>query len=138
MLALQNPIVASLHPAWRRVSAYEHALCEELVSFASPLRNFRNVRKAMELQEPHTTPCIPFTGLYLADLASNSERPDPKEGEGHLRLLSWTKHQRAARTIRQFRAFQQIDRSYSYMLKPELSQYLQNSLEQIQQDKPDD
>lgn len=126
ILALQHPTIQDISPAWEKVTDYERELFNDLVDFASPLKNFRNIRKATELQEIALTPCIPFVGLTLSDLASNDERPS-----GHAALIPWYKHQSAARIMRQFRSFQSPERKYNFKNNPKLHQYLRESLIQM-------
>ena len=126
MLALQHPTVQDIGPAWERVTGQERELFGDLVDFVSPLKNFGNIRRATELQEIALTPCVPFVGLTLSDLASNHGRPS-----GHAALIPWYKHQAAARIIRQFRAFQSPERKYTLEVDPKLQHYLRESLAQV-------
>lgn len=136
ILALQNAAVECIYPAWQRLSEYETTLFDDLVTFCSPARNFKNIRRAMELQELSRTPCIPFTGLFLSDLASNNERSVAASApRSAARLVPWFKHQTAARIIRQFQAFQAIDRLYSFDLRPELYWYLARCCQAVQDDQ---
>lgn len=132
MLALQNPIIEGMESMWRRLSECERELFDDLVIFVSPLRNFRNIRRAIELQEVSNVPCVPFTGLYLSDLANNSERPI--SGKGFDDLIPWFKCQVTARIVRQFRSFQAAERRYSFPTRPDLYHFILDCCSQVQQD----
>lgn len=132
MLALQNPTIEGMEQMWKRISECEKELFDDLVEFVSPLKNFRNIRRAMELQEVSNAPCVPFTGLYLSDLVTHTERLKTSNATDD--LIPWFKCQCSARIIRQFRAFQAPERRYLFAANPSLYHYLLDCCAQVQHD----
>ncbi|GAA6007575.1 hypothetical protein JCM11491_004212 [Sporobolomyces phaffii] len=90
---LQIPHVERLRKTWAKVPSWEIRKLEGMQRFVSHLRNFTHLRDLMNrlaaeyspgaerssLSDPISTlalkGCIPFTGLFLRDLALNAELP---------------------------------------------------------------
>ncbi|KAK9319406.1 ras guanine nucleotide exchange factor domain-containing protein [Lipomyces orientalis] len=73
-LALASTTVQRLQTTWENVPSEDIALFQSLEQLASPLKNFRNLREAMDKSDV-SKGCVPFIGLYLSDLTFNAERP---------------------------------------------------------------
>ncbi|KAK9249525.1 ras guanine nucleotide exchange factor domain-containing protein [Lipomyces tetrasporus] len=73
-LALASATVQRLRTTWENVPPEDVALFQSLEQLASPLKNFRNLRSAMDKSDV-SKGCVPFIGLYLSDLTFNAERP---------------------------------------------------------------
>ncbi|KAK9373612.1 ras guanine nucleotide exchange factor domain-containing protein [Lipomyces chichibuensis] len=73
-LALASATVQRLQTTWQNVPPGDVALFQSLEELASPLKNFHNLRRAMDKSDV-SKGCVPFIGLYLSDLTFNAERP---------------------------------------------------------------
>ncbi|KAK9355171.1 ras guanine nucleotide exchange factor domain-containing protein [Lipomyces doorenjongii] len=73
-LALASATVQRLQTTWQNVPPGDAALFQSLEELASPLKNFRNLRRVMDKSDV-SKGCVPFIGLYLSDLTFNAERP---------------------------------------------------------------
>ncbi|KAK9237673.1 ras guanine nucleotide exchange factor domain-containing protein [Lipomyces kononenkoae] len=85
-LALASATVQRLRTTWEHIPPEDVALFQSLEELASPLRNFHNLRRAMEKSDV-SKGCVPFIGLYLSDLTFNAERPmhlNPKSSRDSL------------------------------------------------------
>ncbi|KAK9371257.1 ras guanine nucleotide exchange factor domain-containing protein [Lipomyces kononenkoae] len=85
-LALASATVQRLRTTWQYIPDEDVALFHRLEELASPLRNFHNLRRAMEKSDI-SRGCVPFIGLYLSDLTFNAERPmhlNPKSSRDSL------------------------------------------------------
>ena len=83
--------------------SWERRLAKDVALFGSPVKNFKNVRKALEDVQAEETPTVPFTGLFLSDLVYSWER---NSGEHSDFLIPVYKNHLAAKILRQFIAFQ--------------------------------
>ncbi|GAA5960922.1 hypothetical protein JCM3765_007540 [Sporobolomyces pararoseus] len=90
---LQIPHVERLRKTWAKVPSWEIRKLEGMLRFVSHLRNFNHLRDLMNRLAAEYSPgaertslsdpiaalalkgCIPFTGLFLRDLALNAELP---------------------------------------------------------------
>lgn len=140
-LALQSPTLSDLHEAWGRLTRRDTRLYHDLLAYCSPLRGFHHLRRAMWAlgaaapAELCATPCIPFTGLFMSDLASSKEQLDTiienkrlPGGADNLRI-PWCKCKAMARTIRLYRVLQTSAKHYSFETRPELLSQLEVSQE---------
>lgn len=103
VFGLQSPWVERLHRTWARVAPWEMRVLRDLRALTSPSRNFRHMRRVMDVMiaeegmeelvnsvgppdvfstasstiSTTTTPkgCIPFCGLFLMDLMENDILP---------------------------------------------------------------
>ncbi|KAK9486722.1 ras guanine nucleotide exchange factor domain-containing protein [Lipomyces starkeyi] len=73
-LALASATVQRLRTTWQNVPPGDVALFQSLEELASPLKNFHNLRRAIDKSDI-SKGCVPFIGLYLSDLTFNAERP---------------------------------------------------------------
>lgn len=105
ILALQSPGISARKELWMSLPAWERRLAKDLAIFGSPIKNFKNVRKALEEVQREEIPAVPFTGLFLSDLVFNWERNSSNNAEMHS-LIPVYKNHFAARIVRQFIAFQ--------------------------------
>lgn len=116
VITLQNSLNSRLkaNNVWKRVGSREKALFADLKALCRPDKNFGELRKAMDLQELSSTPCIPFIGLYLSDLIAHDEifKLDQKKEEHVKGLIYWQKCQKLAKVLRQVRNYQ--NRHYSF------------------------
>lgn len=111
ILALQNYAVVELKDAWSRVKQTEMEYLNELCAFASPLKNFKNIRKALKIVESdETMPCCPFIGIFVSDL--NACREAPNDYPSH--LIPWHQYSAIAGILKQFRGLQSPARSYDF------------------------
>lgn len=134
VLTLQSPAVEGLAAAWRSVGQFEATMFQDLAVFAGPWKNFRSIRKALEVLETSTQPCVPFTGkalqltcagLYISDLMINDERSTGKgTSDGSTAMIPFYKYRAAARIVRQFRMLQSLERHYPFTRHPDLYQHL--------------
>ncbi|KAG2197510.1 hypothetical protein INT47_007119, partial [Mucor saturninus] len=105
LLGLQSSSVSRLEKTWSLVKKREMKILQELSTFTSPTKNWKNIRDSMtkvaeeygespteiQVQVPETNKkkkkkpgvtiklpfggCIPFLGIYLSDLVFNAELP---------------------------------------------------------------
>ena len=115
ILALQSPAASVRKDLWLSLPTWERRLAKDLAAFGSPVKNFRNVRRALEDVQKEDIPVIPFNGLFLSDLVFNWERssssPSPSEelkNQNHQspNLIPIYKNHLAAKIVRQFLEFQ--------------------------------
>lgn len=105
ILALQSPTISARKDLWLALPSWERRLAKDLAIFGSPVKNFKNVRKALDEVQKEEVPVIPFTGLFLSDLVFNYERPSQtKFNSSH--MIPFYKNHVAAKVVRQFAAFQ--------------------------------
>ena len=146
ILALQSPGVTSRTDLWMSLPAWERRLAKDLVVFGSPVKNFRNVRRALEDVQKEEIPVIPFNGLFLSDLVFNWERSYPQNinnnntntnntnnsnnnnniinnnnniinnNNNNVKLIPFYKNHMASKIIRQFLAFQQARHGFERIL----------------------
>ena len=118
ILALQSPSVSSRKSLWISLPSWERRLAKDLAIFGSPIKNFRNVRKALEEVQKEEIPVIPFNGLFLSDLVFNWERSnssdscDPKTST----LIPFYKNHLTAKIVKQFLAFKQPKHQFERVL----------------------
>ncbi|KAI5958222.1 LTE1 [Candida theae] len=74
ILALTSQKVQGFRNTWRNLPPGDILTLKTLEEFASPLKNFLNIRLSINHVKP-SKGCIPFVGLYLSDLTFNAERP---------------------------------------------------------------
>ena len=103
ILALQSPAISGRKELWMSLPSWERRLAKDVALFGSPVKNFKNVRKALEDVQAEETPTVPFTGLFLSDLVYSWER---NSGEHSDFLIPVYKNHLAAKILRQFIAFQ--------------------------------
>lgn len=103
ILALQSPAISARKELWLSVPSWERRLAKDLAIFGSPVKNFKNVRKALEEVQREQVPAVPFTGLFISDLVFNWER---NSGDRFDALIPVYKSHMAAKIVRQFIAFQ--------------------------------
>ncbi|OLL23620.1 Guanine nucleotide exchange factor LTE1 [Neolecta irregularis DAH-3] len=116
LLALQSPHVAKLRRTWRGVSNADLKVLRELETVASPLRNWRNLRMVMEVDDPDQKECIPFIGIYLSDLIFNAQRPDrvPTLSMPQEMLVNFDRHRTTAGIIKKVLGMIEKARGYSF------------------------
>lgn len=126
-LALQNHTVISLKEAWAQVPKAELKLFEELVSFASPLKNFKSIRMATEGLEKETgSSCVPFLGIFVSDLKSLAEAP--YDHPSH--MITWQKYEKAANIIKTVRELKNPKRNYPFERNEKLLRFLSAKCQQ--------
>lgn len=137
LLGLQSPAVSRLQTTWARVGASEMRLLNDLLTFTSPTKNWKNLRDIMTVtaEEYGTTAeegggCIPFLGIYLSDLVFNAELPayiePPRRAAAcdslvlQQPLVNFHKHRITATVIKRILTFQNLARRYPFAPDPEL------------------
>lgn len=111
ILALQSPAISNRKDLWISLPSWERHLAKDLAVFGSPIKNFKNVRKAQEEISFEDVAAVPFNGLFLSDLIFNLERcsmeasKDKTKEASSSSLLPFYKNQLAAKIVRQFLAF---------------------------------
>ena len=134
ILALQSSAISSRKDLWISLPSWERRLAKDLAIFGSPIKNFKNVRKALEEVQKDEIPVIPFNGLFLSDLVFNWERPtnnnstnstnnnnnngsDPlKSSNSNSSLIPFYKNHVAAKIVKQFLNFQQPKHQFEKVL----------------------
>jgi len=108
ILSLQAPAVASNQALWQALPPWERQLARDLLSFGSPSRNFKHVRKTLEEILGDRGAVVPFVGLFLSDLVMNYERPESCDLEvsRDSPMIPFYKNHLAAKIVRLFCAFQ--------------------------------
>lgn len=121
-LALQNHCVQAMREAWwDRLPKQSREQYEQLVEMASPLKNFRTLRLAIEARLGAGRPCCPFLGLYISDLGALAEAPVDYAAP----LVPWYKYRRAAELIAQARELQRLaSTGYTGTRQPALYRFL--------------
>lgn len=118
ILALQSPAVSSRKDLWISLPSWERRLAKDLAIFGSPIKNFKNVRKALEEVQKEEIPVVPFNGLFLSDLvfnwerSNNSDSNDPKTAS----LIPFYKNHLTAKIVKQFLAFKQPKHQFEKIL----------------------
>lgn len=105
ILALQSPAISARKDLWMALPTWERRLAKDLAVFGSPVKNFKNVRKALDEVQKEEVPVIPFTGLFLSDLVFNYERRSETQSNSS-KTIPFYKNHLAAKVVRQFLAFQ--------------------------------
>jgi hypothetical protein len=113
ILALQSPAVSSRKSLWISLPSWERRLSKDLAIFGSPIKNFKNVRKALEEVEKEEIPVIPFNGLFLSDLVFNWERESDQKTSS---LIPFYKNHLTAKILKQFLAFKQPKHQFQKVL----------------------
>jgi hypothetical protein len=113
ILALQSPAVSSRKSLWISLPSWERRLSKDLAIFGSPIKNFKNVRKALEEVEKEEIPVIPFNGLFLSDLVFNWERESDQKT---CPLIPFYKNHLTAKILKQFLAFKQPKHQFQKVL----------------------
>jgi len=98
-LALQT-IQANLKEIWVRVPTTLQVQYESLRSLTTPLRNFHALRTVMESDKNFQ--CIPFVGLYTADIKTILETPN----DYGRHLIPWARYRQIATLIKKFKQYQ--------------------------------
>lgn len=110
ILALQSPTISVRKDLWTSLPSWERRLAKDLAAFGSPIKNFKNVRKALDQVQREDIPVIPFNGLFLSDLVFNWERCNSHSSSvnySNSELIPFYKNHLAAKIVKQFLAFQQ-------------------------------
>ena len=79
--------------------------------------NFKHFR---DLLDKAKGPCLPYIGIFLADLVFINENPDALNGT----LINFQKHEMTAKILRKVQTYQQ--NSYNLIAVEFIQEYLQN------------
>ncbi|KAJ3095818.1 hypothetical protein HDU97_006478 [Phlyctochytrium planicorne] len=146
MLGLQNPSIERLERTWERINTHTMKTFQILKTLSSPFSKFKPIREEMSRiadefggiwstqqasesleKSLHFGGCIPFTGLYLGDIAQMLDLPvfqKPASSElssvgmGDQTVVNFGRMRVLANTIRRFRAFQDPALSYNFQPDP--------------------
>ncbi|XP_012689019.2 ras-specific guanine nucleotide-releasing factor 1 [Clupea harengus] len=114
--ALNRSSVFRLKKTWLKVSKQTKAVIDKLQKLVSSEGRFKNLREALKNCDP---PCVPYLGMYLADLAF-IEEGTPYYTEDN--LVNFSKMRMISHIIREIRQFQQT--AYKIDHQPKAAQYL--------------
>ncbi|XP_062404239.1 ras-specific guanine nucleotide-releasing factor 1 [Sardina pilchardus] len=114
--ALNRSSVFRLKKTWLKVSKQTKAVIDKLQKLVSSEGRFKNLREALKNCDP---PCVPYLGMYLADLAF-IEEGTPNYTEDN--LVNFSKMRMISHIIREIRQFQQT--AYKIDHQPKAAQYL--------------
>lgn len=119
ILALQSSKVSERKELWISLPSWERRLAKDLAVFGSPIKNFKNVRKALEEVEKQEIPVIPFNGLFLSDLVFNWERQNSDLINFNSKtsfLIPFYKNHLTAKILKQFLAFKHPKHQFEKVL----------------------
>lgn len=121
ILALQSPIISGRSDLWMALPVWERKLARDLAVFGSPLKNFRNVRRAQDQICSEDLSMVPFNGLFLSDLVHNWERSINSHSNSNSnnfndKCIPFYKAHVASKIIRQFTAFKHSKHEFKRVL----------------------
>ena len=118
ILALQSSTVSGRKDLWISLPSWERRLAKDLAVFGSPIKNFKNVRKALEEVQKQEIPVIPFNGLFLSDLVFNWERPNSSDSiySKNSHLIPFYKNHLTAKILKQFLDFKHEKHQFEKVL----------------------
>lgn len=143
ILALQSSPVSRLSKTWKKVGRYETRLFHYLLSFTSPLSNWKSLRDVMNERAEvsfqidnmaSSQGCIPFIGPYLFELTHISAlatfiQADTPESSNNVRsLVNVRKLVAFAKTFQQMMKFQYLACRVEYT---HLDSFLVNSVSHL-------
>ncbi|KAI9811038.1 MAG: Guanine nucleotide exchange factor lte1 [Phylliscum demangeonii] len=116
--ALLSVDCSRLKETWKRVPAPDLQMVDELEALVQPLRNFHQLRVEMETATVEEG-CIPFLGIYIHDLAFNSQRPSwvddgGRSREGTMRLINFEKYRTTAAVVKSLLRLLEASSKYDF------------------------
>nr|XP_033775754.1 ras-specific guanine nucleotide-releasing factor 1 [Geotrypetes seraphini] len=114
--SLNRSAIFRLKKTWLKVSKQTKAVIDKLQKLVSSEGRFKNLREALKNCDP---PCVPYLGMYLADLAFIEEGTPNYTEDG---LVNFSKMRMISHIIREIRQFQQT--SYKIEHQPKVTYYL--------------
>ncbi|XP_026212222.1 ras-specific guanine nucleotide-releasing factor 2 isoform X2 [Anabas testudineus] len=114
--ALNRSAIYRLKKTWAKVCKQTKALMDRLQKTVSSEGRFKNLRETLKNCNP---PCVPYLGMYLADLAFIEEGTPNFTEEG---LVNFSKMRMISHIIREIRQFQQAP--YRIEHQPKVTQFL--------------
>ncbi|KAI1889429.1 hypothetical protein AGOR_G00162780 [Albula goreensis] len=117
--SLNRSSVFRLKKTWLKVSKQTKTVIDKLQKLVSSEGRFKNLREALKNCDP---PCVPYLGMYLADLAF-IEEGTPNYTEDN--LVNFSKMRMISHIIREIRQFQQT--AYKIDHQPKAAKYLLDS-----------
>lgn len=126
MGGLVSPPISRLKKTLAQVSDSDMEFLHALERIIDPAKNHSHYRKALELCQP---PCVPYLGLYLADLTfiedgnpSYVAAPGSAEDTSGERLINWEKRRMLGKVLAEVRKFQSL--RYAFHPIPALQFFL--------------
>ncbi|XP_029025002.1 ras-specific guanine nucleotide-releasing factor 2 isoform X4 [Betta splendens] len=114
--ALNRSAIYRLKKTWAKVCKQTKALMDRLQKTVSSEGRFKNLRETLKNCNP---PCVPYLGMYLADLAFIEEGTPNFTEDG---LVNFSKMRMISHIIREIRQFQQAP--YRIEHQPRVTQFL--------------
>ncbi|XP_058592301.1 ras-specific guanine nucleotide-releasing factor 1 isoform X2 [Neofelis nebulosa] len=114
--SMNRSAIFRLKKTWLKVSKQTKALIDKLQKLVSSEGRFKNLREALKNCDP---PCVPYLGMYLADLAFIEEGTPDCTQDG---LVNFSKMRMISHIIREIRQFQQTAYKIEHQVK--VTQYL--------------
>ncbi|XP_030048758.1 ras-specific guanine nucleotide-releasing factor 1 [Microcaecilia unicolor] len=114
--SLNRSAIFRLKKTWLKVSKQTKAVIDKLQKLVSSEGRFKNLREALKNCDP---PCVPYLGMYLADLAFIEEGTPNYTEDG---LVNFSKMRMISHIIREIRQFQQT--SYKIDHQSKVTYYL--------------
>lgn len=119
MGGLGNTAVSRLS-AWRELSEKYTDMQRKLQEVVSPQQNWKSYRPLIEREDP---PCIPYIGLFLADLTFISDGMPTKLDDGR---VNWKKMARVSTVLTKVTRLQQV--KYDYPIHPDVLKFLSEEI----------
>jgi hypothetical protein len=94
-----------------------HRKLQEVVS---PQQNWKSYRPLIDREDP---PCIPYVGLFLADLTFLSDGMPTKHDDGR---INWKKMSRISTVLSKLERLQQV--KYDYPIHPDVLKFLSEEI----------
>uniref|UniRef100_A0A3Q1H6H4 Ras protein-specific guanine nucleotide-releasing factor 2a n=1 Tax=Anabas testudineus TaxID=64144 RepID=A0A3Q1H6H4_ANATE len=118
--ALNRSAIYRLKKTWAKVCKQTKALMDRLQKTVSSEGRFKNLRETLKNNcSDCNPPCVPYLGMYLADLAFIEEGTPNFTEEG---LVNFSKMRMISHIIREIRQFQQAP--YRIEHQPKVTQFL--------------